>query len=70
MQGENQIVALLPGSEGSSPKGVLDQTIVPAEVRDAGGAWRGIIRLSIRLRTYLERAVKIRILARHNMGRG
>lgn len=41
MQGENQIVALLPGSEGSSPKGVLDQTIVPAEVRDAGGAVEG-----------------------------
>lgn len=37
------IVALtpLPGSEGSSPKSVLYQTIIPAQVRDAGGGVEG-----------------------------
>lgn len=38
------IVALTlpPGSEGSTPKGVLDQPIIPAQVRDAGHGERGV----------------------------
>lgn len=35
-------LTLLPGSEGSTLKGVLSQTIIPVQVRDAGDGEEGM----------------------------